>query len=174
MKKSVKSAAAINAAKSDHFETMVELAEGGSIEDARYAVQELCEHLESGQIVPWPLAHYFSSALRAVLEGDDPAHRLNLVGKTRGRHRGKTVTHDLLALAAAHALLLRHGVKTEEANKILADKCGTDRRTIQRACKEYYAFRDKNVVDCEILKANLTPALSRAIATALKKDYTKR
>jgi hypothetical protein len=117
--------------------------------------------------IPWVGADYLATCFRSILAGTDPALALNLIGATRGRRKGNT-THDLEALAAAYFLLTRLGFKPESARAELQKEFGADRTTIQRACKEYRAFRDVRRFDDEILRVSFQDH-SRKVNAILKR-----
>src|SRR5262245_17463047 len=129
-----------------YWEGLVERANTGDLDGARRVLEEFSTCVEQAvalrrpELVPLPLAKYLSDASRQVLNGTNPAKALNLVGKSRGRRKRKTVTYNLGALAAAFSLLTRHGLKPEEANEALQESVGADRATVYRARQENQVF----------------------------------
>ena len=161
----------------------VEAARAGDVEAARDALEDFAEAVEnvasfrepekawSGPI-PWQIAEYLTGAFRQILNGTDPTHALNLVGKQRGRRKGKSVTHNLDALAASFWLLRRNGLSVEEANKALRRELGADRATVYRARKEYQAYEFPKLINDEILKVALRPYAAK-VKTILESRRTK-
>lgn len=160
----------------EYWSTMVEQARLGNVEAAQDVLRDFAEAVEQVRLfkepekawsgpIPWPLADYLAISFRAILDaGSDPGHALNLIGKTRGRQKGKVTTHDLEALAASFNLLIRNGFKPEEANTALGEALGADRATIYRAREEFEAFKYPKMVDDEILKVSLKPYVAQVSA----------
>ena len=161
----------------EYLEGLVIHAQNGDVEAARTVLDEFSSAIEqitslkkpepawSGPI-PWPLAKYLAEAFRRILSGAPPEKALNLVGKTQGRRKGKTVTHNMEALAAAFHLLTRAqlredgsvvgGLSVGEANRQLQEKIGADQTTVYRARRQNEAFAHRALIDDETLKAIAT------------------
>jgi hypothetical protein len=172
----------------DYWEGLVERAIAGDLEDARKVLEEFAHCVEDAvtlrrpELIPLPIAKYVSDALRQVLIGANPAKALNLVGKSRGRRRGMSVTHNLDALAAAFTLLARRGLKTEEANRALHELTGADRTTIHRARRKNPVFEEwvraedgaiKAFVRDDALKVTAAPLVQGGLRPILENRRTK-
>ena len=137
--------------------------------------------------IPWQIAKYLAAAFRRVLQDIPPEKALNLVGKARGRRKGKTVTHNMEALAASFHLLTRAqlredgsvvgGLSVGEANRQLQEKIGADQTTVYRARRQNEAFAHRALIDDETLKAIAKPyaaelkaILDRTLALNCKKS----
>lgn len=177
------------------WEDNVRHARAGDIEAARDILRDVAESVENiapfrepekarGGPIPWWYAEYLAQAFRQILNGVAPEKALNLVGKKRGRRKGKSVTHDLEAVAAAFHLLIRKqslpdglivgGLKPEQANGELQRALGVDRATVYRARRQNQAFQYPKWIDDEILKVVAKPYAARITAILEKTKRTRR
>jgi hypothetical protein len=167
-------------------EYWIELADGarnGNVEAAQHLLTDFAdtvgnieafkdpERAWSGPI-PWQIAEFLAGAFRKMLCGTDANKALGLVGKTRGRRKGKSKTHDLDAIAAAFYLLRRKGWKAEQANEALFNTLGVNRVTVHRARKKKEAFQYPKLISDEMLKVKMRPYVSK-IAPLLKSGNKK-
>lgn len=136
-------------------------ARGGNTEAAIDILREFAEAVdistEHGSQVHIPSAHsrYIAEAFRKIVDQDMDANlALGIKTSKAGRPKGKK-THNDVELAAAYWFLIRLGHRPEEANSLLAEKTGADRRTIQRAAEACAGFGDKSQFDDEVLKSVL-------------------
>lgn len=175
-----------NKVMQDYWESLIASARNGDVDDAREVLQDFCEAVEnvttlkqSRQVwtgpIPLEVAIYLAESFRAILKGSNPEKALNLVGKTKGRRKGKTITHDLDAIAAAHALLMRSGLRSEQAKSELSKDLGVDRSTVDRARKGCEAYKHQDVINDEILKVAAKPYAKRigAILQRCRANTTK-
>ena len=155
-----------------YWDVLVTNARAGNIKYARDVLEDFAEAVEhiasfrepekawSGPI-PWQIAEYLAQAFRQILTGSNPTKALNLVGRRRGRRKGRSVTHNPKALAAAFWFLRCNGLTAEEANEALKEKLGADRATIHRARQECQAYE---WIGDEDLKVALQPYWAQVAA----------
>jgi hypothetical protein len=168
----------------NYWEGTVEAARAGDVAAARDVLKDFADTVEgiadfrqpekawSGPI-PWQFAKYLAAAFREILGGAAPGRALNLIGKKRGRRKGKSVTHNMEAVAAAYNLLIRSGVKPEVANEALSSAVGADRSTIHRARQMHQAFAYRKLIDDEILRVAARPYADRIAALLPKPSHKK-
>jgi len=116
--------------------------------------------------IPWHFALYIAEAFHKILKDDsaDASRALGLRPNKAGRPRDAT---NKSRLGAAYWLLVRHDRKSEDAIKILSKETGADRRTIQRAAKDYSRFKSRRQIDDELLKFISGPRIGAALSGIL-------
>jgi hypothetical protein len=126
----------------------VRLARAGNTEAARDILREfaVAAALTSEQDWPsqiqWAFVQYIAQGFRDIVEQNVDADRaLGLKEPKAGRPPG-TQTHNHVALAAAYWLMVRRGLRPEQANEQIRSSTGADRTTVQAAAKDCSNFED--------------------------------
>jgi hypothetical protein len=148
----------------------VSLAAGGDIQAARDILRQFAEAVALTRQrdwpaqVPWPFVRYLAEAFRKILDEEADAGRALGVRRSGAGRPSGSRTHNEVVIAAAYWLLVRRGRAREEANAVLRDCTGADRRTIQRAAENCSAFEASDIDDDMLLAiASEQPSISKVL-----------